>query len=158
MASYSFKLQKVLEYRERKEELLQQELAALMIALSQAEEELNRLISSFRRNEIELKIKREKRIDVNEADIFRKFLDRMKDKILGQRSRVVHLANLVNAKRNELIEASKEKRVLERLKEKDYDEFLKTLDRKERAFLDELALGGFTREKGGESSGVGRSL
>lgn len=158
MPSYKFKLQRVLEYRERREELLQQELAALMMALLKEQDELNRLISSYRKNENELKVKREKKIDLKEIDIYRKFLERMKEKIISQRNRVVHLSNLVSNKREELIEASKEKKVLERLKEKDFGKYLLNLDRKERAFLDELALGKFVREKGGESAGTGRAI
>ena len=79
----------------------------------------------------------------------------MSKNIERQEERVRTAEKLVRQKREDLVEATKRKKVLEKVKEKALEAYNQTLGRKEQNFLDEMGICGFNR-KSHADVGVGK--
>ena len=114
---FSFALQPVLEHRKRIEEQKQQTLAMRQRAWDEARRELDRLNDEFRANARELR-DRHRELGVEELRLryaHLQFLDRTIDaqiKVLAERQVVLDRA------RKDLIAASKNRKVVDKLKER----------------------------------------
>lgn len=114
---FSFALQPVLEHRKRIEDQKQQALATRQRAWEDARRELDRLNDEFRSNSRELR-ERHIEFDVEELRLryaHLQFLDRMIDaqiKVVAERQVALDRA------RKDLIAASKDRKVVDKLKER----------------------------------------
>lgn len=114
---FSFTLQPVLDHRKRIEDQKQQSLATRQQAWEDARRELDRLNDEFRSNSRELR-ERHNAFDVEELRLryaHLQFLDRMIDaqiKVVAERQVALDRA------RKELIAASKNRKVVDKLKER----------------------------------------
>jgi flagellar FliJ protein len=143
-----FGLEKVLDFRNEMEKLRKAEFAAARNEFEQAhkllrseEERIDRLGMEFMDRQIE-------GISAMELLMYSDFFRKKDSDIKAQRQAVTALDQTVTEKREILVDASRDKKVLEELKKKKFKAFDKEMDDKERAFLDELAL-----RKGGNSAG-----
>jgi flagellar FliJ protein len=68
------------------------------------------------------------------------FFSRKRGEIKQQKEQIETLDQVMNEKRSDLMEASKEKKVLESLKERRKAEFRMEMAAKERNFLDEISI------------------
>ena len=142
---YRFNLQVLLDYRKRIEEGLQIELSQIRRDL---EKEKQLLISSQRKKlhyEEELVKKEEKDINVNEALLYRDYLKGMRIRIKEQRDIVAKVKIDLDKKREELLDATKKKKVLEKVKEGDWKRFKDGLQKRERLLIDEVAIRKYQR-------------
>lgn len=117
MKRFRFTLQPVLEQRERVEDEKQQTLAQKQCALDEAESELKRLNGEFRENTDKLREKH-REIETEELRLtyaHLQFLDRC---IVAQIQVVAERRLAVDRARKDLLEASKERKVVEKLKER----------------------------------------
>jgi flagellar FliJ protein len=114
---FSFTLQPVLDHRKRIEDQKQQTLAARQRAWDEARRELDRLNDEFRTNSRELR-ERHREFDVEELRLryaHLQFLDRSIDaqiKVLAERQVALDRA------RKDLIAASKNRKVVDKLKDR----------------------------------------
>lgn len=137
---YEFKLQKLLELREEKEEESKRLFRESMKALNEEKEKLNiikediKKYSSIKTDEdlIYQKIKRNylKALEIGKKEAEKQV--KIKEKELYFR-------------REDLIGKQKERKTVEKLKEKDKEKFFKELDRIESINNDEFALYGYIR-------------
>jgi flagellar FliJ protein len=114
---FSFALQPVLEHRKRIEDQKQLVVAARRRALDEAERELERLNGEFLKHSTMLR-EGHKQFDTRELQSIYahlQFLDRC---IMAQIRIVAERRVALDRARNELLEASKEKKVVEKLKER----------------------------------------
>jgi flagellar FliJ protein len=122
MAKFKFTLAPVLEHRERIEDEKQQVLAERMRELKAAEDELARLNAEFRRYSTAL---REDHAKLSSEELrwhyaHLEYLDRcmtMQHGIIFQRRAAVDRA------RGDLVAASKERKVIEKLKDRRFEEY-----------------------------------
>jgi flagellar FliJ protein len=140
MASKTFELERVLDYRREMEKLRKQELATAKLGLEQANKELEReedlvelLTQEFLRCQQEIGC-------IDDMRMYSDFFARKREEIKKQKGRIEHLDLITIEKRSDLMEASKEKKVLESLKEKKALEFRQEMAAKERNFLDEISI------------------
>jgi flagellar FliJ protein len=140
MAGKTFELEQVLTYRREMEKLRKQEFAAAQQVLEQAGQELSHekglvelLTQEFQRSQQDIKC-------IDDIRMYADFFARKREEIKQMEERVEQLGQVVNEKRSDLMEASKEKKVLESLKEKKADEFRQEMATKERNFLDEISI------------------
>ncbi len=140
MAGKTFELERVLIYRRDMEKLRKQELAAAKQRLEQAnldlerEEELVELLSQeFQKSQQDIG-------SIDEMRMYSVFFARKRDEINQQKERIKDLDRIMNEKREDLMEASKDKKVLESLKVKKAEEFRTEMAAKERKFLDEISI------------------
>jgi len=133
---FAFALQPVLEHRKRKEDEKQLVVAVRKRALDEAERELARLNEEFRSNTAMLR-RRHKELDVREMQSFYahlQFLDRC---IVAQIRIVAERRVALDRARADLLAASREKKVVEKLKERRREAFVLEEQRIEQKELDD---------------------
>lgn len=78
-------------------------------------------------------------INLDELTPYYGYLGRLTDKILMGKSKLEELRQQVDDRRDKYFAANREKRVLERLRERKYEDYLYKAGREEQSFLDEIA-------------------
>lgn len=135
-----FPLDQVLRYRNEVERVRKLELAAAKIELETAEEWLKQDEEQVRQTDAEFLERQEKGISAEEMWLYSAFFSRKREEIIGRREDVARFAGNVQQKMEHLLEAMKDKKALEQLKEKKIKMHNKLLTDKEQAFLDDVAL------------------
>ena len=141
MKKYKFRLQTVLDIKAKKLEQKLLELARIVDTLNKEVEIEKQLI--IEQNTLQSKIVEMNSIDspqsLFEIQNSRGYWGSLGTKIIAQREKIKNIEFFVQAKREEVNEALKEKRVLENLKEKDQEKFYKEFLAYENRELDEIA-------------------
>jgi len=140
MAGNLFELEQVLGYRSEMEKLRKQEFAVAKQQLDQANLELQReeesvalLSREYRRCQQEIGC-------IDDMQLYLNFFSRKRVVIQQYGEQIEQLDQIMDEKRSDLMEASKEKKVLESLKKKRAVEFRQRIATKERNFLDEISI------------------
>ncbi len=137
---YRFNLQVVLDYRKLAEERLQVELSQVERSLEQAKQ----MLFSYERKKNscagELKRMEEKEIDIDTALLYRNYLKGIRIKIREQRNTVATIKIDVDKKREELLSATKKKKIMEKLKEKGRVTYVMEQGKRERTIMDETGI------------------
>ncbi len=140
MAGKTFELERVLMYRREMEKLRKQDFATAKQGLEVANQELQReeelvdlLNKEFQRCQQDIGC-------IDEIRMYSDFFARKREEIKQQKDKIVQLDQVMNEKRTDLMEASKDKKVLESLKERKAEEFKQEMATKERNFLDEISI------------------
>ena len=148
MKKYKFRLQTVLDIKERKLEQKLLELARITDALNKEVEIEKQLINE--QNTLQSKIVAISSIDspqsLLEVQNARHYWGVLGTKIVKQRDKIENVKFFLQTKQNEVNEAVKEKKVLENLKEKEQEKFYKEYLAYERRELDEMATSRFIRQ------------
>ncbi len=144
MKQFEFRLQKVMETTRAREELQKKELALALAEVERNEAMLERMLDKLA-EELDAFSARHgsKAIRVSELMQYASYTDKQLGEINTQRDDIVKLAALVDEHRRKLLEISKDKKILERLKEKRYEEYRKKLRQVEQKFMDELSARSF---------------
>lgn len=148
MRKFQFRLQKLLEIRSHKEKLVKNELAKAerkkYILVEKKENLLNELKGS--RNKMREEEK-EKILTVDRMRLYQQYFKRLRA-TTDQKDKLISLADdgikLIN---DRLIEARKKKRVLERLKENKFKDYMYEFQKEEQNFFDEVGNTGFIKNK-----------
>lgn len=139
---FQFRLQKVLEYRVHLEDTLRTELAELR---------RERAMLVERREQLETEVaERVQRLTAGEFDVLQvkmttHYVNRLEGLIQHTRQRIAEMDEAIEEKRQALVEASRNRKVMEKLKETAYEEYRAEELRTEQLFLDELATATFNR-------------
>lgn len=147
MPQFKFKLQKVLDYRKIKEEEKKRELSALLKEYNKQAEILNSLREKQAGLFLELKNLQKEELNITQILFYYFYLQNLSSRIKKQIQLLEELDGKIVQKREEVIQASKERKIMEKLKERKYREFVYFLDRAEQIFLDEISNSAFVREK-----------
>lgn len=150
MIRFQFRLQRVLELRKRKEEEKERELAHLKKMLNEAEEFLEELKNeSSKVSEAIGRLHQNERqsLDMQELLRYYDYLERMQRDIVSQIDAIETIIVNINRKRQELVEASKERQIIEKLKENKYKKFKDYVDQWENRFIDEMGTVNFNYQK-----------
>lgn len=148
MKKFKFKLDAVLKLRQRLEDELKKQLADLKKSM---EFEIA-LLTKYRNEKLacqkELKALRSSALDMKKIIMHENYLELLGARIEVQIVRVAEAKEAVELKRGELLEASKDKKAVEKLYEKKYDEHMTTLRKAEQKYIDEISTMRFTRQAG----------
>lgn len=150
MKKFAFALQPVLDHRKRIEDEKQLVVAQRKRALDEAERELERLNDEFRRHAAMLRDSH-KKLETRELQCIYahlQFLDRC---IVAQIRIVAERRVALDRAREELLEASREKKVVEKLKERRREAFVLEGQRIEQKELDDNNARRFGRAQVGGS-------
>lgn len=139
MARYQSKLDAVLQQRKRHEEAVQGEFLGVKHSLDAAEDQLRQLHQELEAAMQEFTAQQGKGISPSEMDLYYRFLKQQYDKLEERRMAVQRLADQCERKRQDLLEATREKKVVEKIEANRKEAYLKELRRKEQIILDELA-------------------
>lgn len=147
MKKFQFKLETVLKVKEKKEEQLKRELMKLQ-AMKIEQEQILKLIEQEKNGAMKDKA-REKGAgtDIMSIVLFEKYLNSLRLQISITEKNIKELENLSDEKRTEVVEASREKKIFEKLKEKHRDIFNKIVENNEQKQLDEIAVSKYNRKE-----------
>ena len=136
---HKFRFESVLRHRENIERNHIHEMSRLQA--SQAEEERVLSLTVDQVTEIIEHIAKEETegIRSNEVAMYRTFLESARAGILEQEKKIINIQRLIEKKRPQLINASKEKKVLEKFKRKKKEEFILEFNKKEQKIMDDIA-------------------
>jgi len=141
-----FEMQQVLNYRVELEKMRKQEFAAARQDLDAAADRLEQEKNEAAKLAEEFNGRQQQIDSIFEMRLYADFFARKRDEIKEQQRRVQSLDRVLEDRRGELVQATKEKKVMEQLKEKQKEAFLKEQAHKEGLLLDEIA----TQKKGQE--------
>jgi flagellar protein FliJ len=147
MAKKGFGLQQVLNYRQEIERARKIEFAAAKNELETAAGQLQQEEEKSRQLSAELTGKQAAGMLAYEMQLYADFSRKQRDQIQQQRETVDCLGLKMTEKREELLSAAKEKKVLETYKEKQVKAHRLVMAEKERLFLDEIAVQNNGRDK-----------
>jgi len=140
VATINFELEQVLKYRLEMERLRKQEFATAKQGFELAHEELKQeealaedLSQEFCQRHSELEC-------IEEIRMYADFFARKREEIKNRKEQLEQLGRVMDDRREDLLDATKDKKVLESLKEKKAQEFKLAIEQKEQAFMDEIAV------------------
>jgi len=138
MAKFNFRLQTYLNLKAKIEDQKRNEFGKAVAALElektklvNLQQERNDCIDEFRK-------KVESTIEPGGINRYNLYLDVLKKRIAEQKSRVARAEAFLRAKRAELVEAMKNRKILETLKEKDFETYLIEEKKNEQKIVDDL--------------------
>lgn len=137
MAKFIFRLEAVLNVKRQKEENIKNELGKAIQRLEAEKQKLARLERSKEEIIAEFNDKT-KKTTVQKLIEFNAYLSLLKSKIIHQKERVNKAVLDVDKIREELVKAVQERKILEKLKEKKYDEYLIEQKKLEQKTNDEI--------------------
>lgn len=147
MPKDGFRLQQVLNYRREVEKARKQELAVARSEFENATRRLKSVEEKAERLARELKEKETAGILALEFQLYAEFSRKQSSEIKNQREVVSTLNEEVEEKREILLSAAKDKKVLESFKDKTNAAHRLEVAAKERNFLDEIAIQGNSRSR-----------
>jgi flagellar protein FliJ len=136
---FHFSLQPLLNWKKSLEEQSQMRLAGMMTRLKAQEEEIEKLTLQRLACELKLKEKSEQGIPAGEYLLFKQFGEESRKELISKEDEKRRILREMDQERGKLLALTKEKKTLERLKEKQLKEFLSRLQKAEQKRADEAA-------------------
>lgn len=134
---YNFKLEKVLNYKENIESVKKGEYGEVSSKLKNAENKLSKYQNN-KANLIDEKNSINTNTNIGNLKIYGEYIKSINKDIKKQEELVFNINKELKKTQEELMEAMQEKKTLEKLKEKDYDEFVKEANKDEEKIVDAL--------------------
>jgi flagellar FliJ protein len=145
---FDFRLSAVLRVREAEEEKKKKELGEVQLLINKANEQIekqekNRLETS----EALAQISQEAQPDLTQIRLYRQFIATVDAHRQALNAEKLALEEQANIRRQALATAQKDRKSIELLKERDYDEWLSALNKEEAKVQDEIAAQSFRNKK-----------
>jgi flagellar protein FliJ len=137
---FPFSLQPLLDWKRNLEEVAQIRLTAKMTLLKTQEEEIEKLTLKRLAYEEELQNKISRGIRATEYVIYKQFAEESQAELKVKEHKKKETVQEIERDRGKLIQLSKEKKILERLKEKKHKSFLYQMEKKEQKRNDEMVI------------------
>jgi flagellar FliJ protein len=145
MAGFKFRLETVLQHRRRIEEDCQQKLAAALADLSTERRSLAGIENSREMAREVFQKKLKSNMTASEMLLYQRYFDQLALDVAGQKRKVAAAARLFEKRRTALVAALKNRKVLDKLKEKQMTAAVKKELKQEQDFMNEMALIRHTR-------------
>lgn len=141
MARFIFQLEGVLRHRRNQERQLQRELALIQAQRTALEAELRALDASVRATDQDLRANRlVGKLDLNFLAAHRRYSIAMQRKAMGIAQKMSVVQRQLDEARARLAEAAKQRKAVEKLREKQFEQWKAALSRKELIELDEVSM------------------
>lgn len=144
---YRFSLETVLTHRKHMEDALQKEFAKCKKELLLEEEKLARREKVIMQNLEALQEKQKAGVMVSDIILYDRYIKQISIDRDRNIHRIIELKNQLRQKMSALVEAMKDRKILDRLKEKELETYRRELDRKEQILMSEIAVSGFNLRK-----------
>lgn len=138
MAGFVFRLESYLSVKEKMEEQRKLEYGKSLAKLEEERKIKESLIDEKNNNVVSFKNSILKGVNPSTLDNYNKYIDLIKKKIENQNVAIKKAEDAAEEKRVQLVEAMKERKMLETLKEKDKEAYLKEVLQKEQKVTDEI--------------------
>jgi flagellar protein FliJ len=129
------------------EDALQKEFAKCKKELLLEEEKLARREKVIMQNLEALQEKQKAGVMVSDIILYDRYIKQISIDRDRNIHRIIELKNQLRQKVSVLVEAMKNRKILDRLKEKELETYRRELDRKEQIFMSEIAVSGFNLRK-----------
>lgn len=146
MKKFNFRLKKVLKHKEIVENLKKERLGKAKSELNKERDLLRKMEDQRKRAREELKERRSDRISLPETLIYEAYLERMDEEVGLQTTKAAQLSQKVKKTKEDLIQASQEKKIVEKLQERKQAEYTNELRRFEQGTSDEASVNQFNRK------------
>jgi flagellar protein FliJ len=144
---YKFRLEPVLKHRKLLEEDLQKDFAVLKRQLLDEQERLSDFEQARDRFSGELQEKQVKSISVSDILLYTDFLQQVSTEIEKQSEKILEAEKSLDKKRQELIGAMKNRKMIDKLREKGLKTHVQELSKKEQDLMNEAAINVFNRRE-----------
>ena len=142
---FSFRLEPVLNYRRVVEDTKKKEFALVKKDIVEQNKKITFLLREEDKVKMEIKEMEKGEIDVVKVRHYISYLNTLNNNIMREIGVLTKLNEKEVAKRRELSEATKGVKVIERIKERRYSEYMYEVGREERKVLDEVGQNMFTQ-------------
>jgi len=136
--TFKFRFAALLRYRKRVFDRLALELAELQRDLLERQAELSELERRHSACTGDLATRVKDKVDAEVVIMYHRYLDLLAGRMSAVRQEVISLDGKVRDKTEQVIAASKEKKIVEKIRERDKFGFLKLVAETERKILDEV--------------------
>lgn len=140
MTKKGFQLDQILNFRKEVEKMRKIDFATAKNELDDANEQLARAENAMRCLSDELREKQLGGISAVDLQLYSNFSRRKRDQIMEQRQEVVALEQNVSEKRERLLFAAKEKKMLETFKDRKVQALKRDAAARELHFIDEISI------------------
>ena len=147
MAKFVYRMQNILDIKNKLEVQARNSYAAARIKLSQEEEKLDRMFEQKKAYEENYRQQLSGNINILQINICKKAIELCKNQIKKQLVEVKVASLNLEAAQKRLGEVMKERKIQEKLREKAYEEFLQELNDQEKKEIDELVSFRFEQEE-----------
>ena len=139
MNKFRFKFETILKIRKINEKNKIYELSKLYFEKNKLEEELNNLESEFRKISRRFKkLVKRKKLNLQYFDFYSKYIGSYINKKRNIEKRLSSLQKEIQLKLQELKKAMKERKIIEKLKEREITKFKEFIKKKEEKAIDEI--------------------
>ncbi len=138
MKKFKFRLQKVADTKARQEKQKSVELANLFMELETEKQALQNLNFELESVQQEVFGKTVTGAPAKEILEYQRYIEKLQQDIRAQQQRILNLEEKVEQVQAELLKINKEKKILDRLREKRYLKYLQEQSREEQKLLDEM--------------------
>ncbi|WP_041667333.1 flagellar export protein FliJ [Acetohalobium arabaticum] len=139
-------MEKVLDYRQQEEDMIQQELTKIQSVLKKEKEKLNKLVTNKCEIQTKLKEKESNGINLQQAVMYRDHLEVLAAEIEEQKQVVAQIKEEFEKCRSRLLDKTKECKMLNKLKERQFANYKEEFLKEEQKNIDELATNNFIRQ------------
>jgi len=148
MKKFKFRLEKVMDMRAEAERQRQMALAEARMKVEAEEQRLQSLHETVtsEKNAIEL-LRTGGAIKPREINAHYQYIRRLKLDIDHQRQNIFKAKQEQELRRQELLEAAKERKMLENLKDRQREAYMAEVNRKDQALIDDVAVTRFGKER-----------
>lgn len=147
MAKFVYRMQNILDIKNKLEVKARNSYAAARIKLSQEEEKLDRMFEQKKAYEENYRQQLSGNINILQINICKNAIELCKNQIKKQLVEVKVASLNLEAAQKRLGEVMKERKIQEKLREKAYEEFLQELNDQEKKEIDELVSFRFEQEE-----------
>jgi len=142
----NFRFESLLKYKAFIEEAIRHELADVSEKMEAEEKRLSTLEGIWRQAVGELKERQMKHVPSHEILMYHTYLQQLSLEIGKQRERVIEIQRVYHEKRESLIGAAQERKIVEKVREKDKQQVNEEANRAEKKVMDETAKNRYVRE------------
>lgn len=148
MRRFQFRLQKLLDIRGYKEKQVKNEMAGARRRRNLLVEKKEKFLKEAQKSRKKMRVEEnQKKLTIERFNQYQRYFKRLRVNVKTQ-DKLISLAdeeiNLINSR---LVQARKDKRVLERLKENKLKEYLYELQKEDQDFFDEVGNNSFIKKK-----------
>lgn len=147
MAKFVYRMQNILDIKNKLEVQARNSYAAARMKLSQEEEKLDRMFEQKKAYEENYRQQLSGNINILQINICKNAIELCKNQIKKQLVEVKVASLNMEAAQKRLGEVMKERKIQEKLREKAYEEFLQELNDQEKKEIDELVSFRFEQEE-----------
>ena len=138
MAKFIFSMQSLLSLKSRMEEQKKQEFGEAINKLEQEKSFLEGLNMEKEHTLLKLRESVNGKISPTDFKNFNNYVEVLKKRIVAQMGVIIETEKYVEKKRLELVEATKERKMLDKLKEKKHEEYIEEEKKQEQKINDEI--------------------